>query len=217
MLDFEKAAMNSVKRHFPHSQISGCLFHFGQCMWRIIQAQGLASWYTESPKNAMLIKSLQVLAFVPLQDVSDTFEQFVSSLEKETDNIMGDFLTYFEATWIGNARRGRRRLPVFPQELWNVHERVLQNLPRTNNSIEGCHRAFDLQVAITYPTQCRFADRLRKEQASNKLIIDQANAGIALPPMKKKYENINQQQKDLVEKYDITPVLRFLRSIAHNL
>ena len=137
MLDFEKAAMNSVKRHFPHSQISGCLFHFGQSVWRKIQAQGLASWYTQSPENAMLIKSLQALAFVPLQDVSDTFEQLVSSLDEETDIILGDFLTYFEATWIGNVQRGRRRLPVFHQELWNVHERVLQDLPRTNNSIEG--------------------------------------------------------------------------------
>ena len=141
----------------------------------------------------------------------------MSSLDEETDIILGDFLTYFEATWIGNVQRGRRRLPVFPQELWNVHERVLQDLPRTNNLIEGWHRAFDLRVAITHPTLCRLVDRLRKEQAGNELLIDQTNAGIALPPMKKKYEKVNQRLKDLVEQYDITPVLRFLRSIAHNL
>lgn len=217
LVDFERAALNSIKRHFPQSQIGGCLFHFGQCVWRRIQAEGLASWYAACPENALLIKSLQALAFVPLQDVNNTFEQFTAALDEEMDEILEDFLTYFEATWIGIVQRGRRRRPAFPQELWNVYERVVQDLPRTNNSIEGWHRAFDLRVAITHPTLCRLVDRLRKEQADNELLIEQANAGVALPPIKKKYQYVNQRLKNLVGKYDTTPVLEYLRGIAQNL
>ena len=44
-VDFEKAAINSIKNNFPHVSICGCFFHFGQCLWRKIQTVGLQSWY----------------------------------------------------------------------------------------------------------------------------------------------------------------------------
>ena len=114
-------------------------------------------------------------------------------------------------------QRGRRRRPHFPQELWNVHERVVEDFPRTNNSLEGWHRSFDRRVAITHPTLCRLADRLRKEQADNELLIDQVAAGVDLPPTKKKDDYVNQRLKNAVENYHNTPTLEYLRAIAHNL
>ena len=75
-----------------------------QCVWRRIQNEGLASWYAACPENAVPIKSLQALAFVPFQDVSDTFYEFVPALHEDTDEILGDVLTYFEATLIGPVR-----------------------------------------------------------------------------------------------------------------
>lgn len=44
------------------------------------------------------------------------------------------------------SARGRRRRPLFTISLWNVHGRVEQDIPRTNNSIEGWHDSFDLRV-----------------------------------------------------------------------
>ena len=217
MLDFERAALNSIQKHFPHCHINGCLFHFGQCIWRKIQSDGLVNWYTESLENALLIKSLQALAFVPVPDVSDAFHRFVCSIDEETDEMISSILTYFEATWIGIVQRGRRRRPAFPQELWNVHDRVLDNLPRTNNSVEGWHRAFDLRVRITHPTLCRLVDRLRKEQADNELVIEHVKAGVALPQTKKKYEQVNARLKNIVSNYHVTPILDYLKGVAHNL
>ncbi|KAG0425574.1 hypothetical protein DMUE_6019, partial [Dictyocoela muelleri] len=40
-IDFEVAAFNAIKRKFPTSTVSGCLFHFGQCLWRKIVKLGL--------------------------------------------------------------------------------------------------------------------------------------------------------------------------------
>ncbi|KAG0723764.1 hypothetical protein GWK47_042004 [Chionoecetes opilio] len=94
--------------------------------------------------------------------------------------------------------------------------KVLPDLPRTNNSIEGWHITFDLRVTIKHPTLCRLVDRLRNEQADNELLIDHANAGVVLPT-NKKYEYVNQCLKNLVEKYDTSLVLEYLRGIAHNL
>ena len=35
ILDYEAAAMNALKLTFPHSQISGCMFHLGQSIHRL--------------------------------------------------------------------------------------------------------------------------------------------------------------------------------------
>lgn len=48
-----------------------------------------------------------------------------------------------------------------------------------------------LDRRLLHPTLCRLVDRLRKEQADNELLIDQADAGVALPPTKKRYEYVS--------------------------
>ncbi|XP_035210026.1 uncharacterized protein LOC118184461 [Stegodyphus dumicola] len=47
-LDFEAAAINSCMLEFPTSTISGCNFHFNQCLWRKIQEVGLVKEYKEN-------------------------------------------------------------------------------------------------------------------------------------------------------------------------
>ena len=56
-------------------------------------------------------------------------------------------MDYFEDTFIGRpTRRNGRRAPQFPISLWNVHDRVEEGLPRTNNTVEGWHRSFQSNV-----------------------------------------------------------------------
>lgn len=41
-IDYESAALNSVRTFFfPNTNIYGCFFHFGQCLWREIQRSAL--------------------------------------------------------------------------------------------------------------------------------------------------------------------------------
>ena len=42
--------------------------------------------------------------------------------------------------------RNRRKNPRFDIFMWNCFERVNQDLPRTNNAIEGWHNAFHVRV-----------------------------------------------------------------------
>ena len=98
------------------------------------------------------------------------------NLDDETDELLPDFLSYFEATWIGVVQRGRRRRPLFSVSLWNVHGRVEQDLPRTNNSIEGWHHSFDLRVAITHPTIRDWPPR-SLERTSQQRTSPRASAG----------------------------------------
>ena len=185
-------------------------------MWRKIQELGLQQWYIEQPENALLIKKFQALSFVPLARVVDVFEELVVSLDPHVDDLLTDFLAYFETTWIGIVEGGHRRRPRYAIVLWNVHDRVVDDLPRTNNSLEGWHRAFDQRLRITHPTICRLVIQLRKEQASSELLIEQIAAGIPLahPKMMK---HVNLRLKRIVRDIALYDNIVFLGAIAHNL
>ena len=88
------------------------------------------------------------LAFVPLADILQSFNVLSQHCVGNEQGI----LDYFETNYIGEVRRGRRRPPMFPHTLWNIHRRVVNDLPRTNNLLEGRHRQFNQCVTIAHPT-----------------------------------------------------------------
>jgi hypothetical protein len=53
--------------------------------------------------------------------------------------------------------------PVFPHEQWNVSKRILQEYPRTNNSVEGWHRAFNVSIEVANPKIARIIHKMKCE------------------------------------------------------
>ena len=45
-LDYEAASVGVANELYPVCQISGCNFHFNQCLWRTVQIVGLSVQYT---------------------------------------------------------------------------------------------------------------------------------------------------------------------------
>jgi len=88
------------------------------------------------------------LSFVPEVDVPAAFEDLVDSYPP----LLTPLANYWEDTYIGRQRRGRRANPRFSIELWNVRERLVDNLPRTNNSVEAWHRSFQQTVDCQHPS-----------------------------------------------------------------
>ena len=69
------------------------------------------------------------MAFLPISDVEFAFEELV-----EKEDIPEKFVRYFEPTYIGMlTKRGTRRNAAHPIEFWNVHQRLRERRPRTNN------------------------------------------------------------------------------------
>ena len=93
-----------------------------------------------------------MLAFVPINLVPNAFNALVDSLDDELDQLLEDSKLYFQTMWIGIMQRDRRRNPTFPIALWNVHRRVTDDLPRTNDSFEGWHNGFIAKVGIIHPS-----------------------------------------------------------------
>ena len=84
-------------------------------------------------------------------------------------------LTNLQLLLLGTGRKN----PLFPIELWNVHDRVSTNLPRSNNSMEGWHNAF-----AQHPTITKLTDKIRHEQS--KFEIDIARIRQGHEPMSQK-------------------------------
>ena len=103
---------------------------------------------------------------------------------------------------------------MFPIKLWNVHDRVSANLPRTNNSIEGWHNAFAKRVSIAHPTITKLADRIRREQSKFEIDVAQIQQGLEPKPKKKKYRLLDERIHRLVEDYSSADILQFLKNLA---
>ena len=103
--DFELAAIKAFQHHFPNFKISGCLFHFGQCLWRQLQADAFSVAYNTDAEFAKCVKRLMALAFVPVADVVTTFEELTAD---GSYRQIESLVTYFEENFIGRLLRRNR-------------------------------------------------------------------------------------------------------------
>ncbi|RNA41735.1 hypothetical protein BpHYR1_044164 [Brachionus plicatilis] len=135
-LDFEKDVFNSVKTVFKGIHVYGCFFHLTQNFWRkMIKIPGfLDNYYKKESKFKEAFMTHKVLCYVPESDVVYVFKQLKSQLDKSFD----PFFKYIEKYYIGKKKKVARY--QFPT--WNLYNRVLEELPRTNNSVESWHNAF---------------------------------------------------------------------------
>ena len=71
-------------------------------------------------------------------------------------------LDYFEDNYIGQFRHnasGRR--PTFNIETWIMFHRTDNELPRTNNVVEGWHRGFQTHARTYHPSFWKFIDIMK--------------------------------------------------------
>ena len=211
MVDFELAAIRAFQNTFPTATITGCMFHFGQCVWRKLQAEGFSERYRNEPDFALLVKRLLALAFVPPQDVIDLFEHLIEDPAYRDIEAICD---YMEDNFIGRLRRGRRGPPRFSLQLWSQFSRVIDNLPRSNNAIEGWHNAFNNVVGFAHPTTTKLARKLQQEQHSTQLLRRQLELGTTPGKKKKTYIRVNEALHTMVTDYNNRDPITYLGDIA---
>ncbi|XP_024889570.1 uncharacterized protein LOC112465968 [Temnothorax curvispinosus] len=220
MIDFESSFASAFVKCFPDAEISGCHFHFGQRIWRKVQSVGLQVRYGQDSNFVLSIKMLVALAFVPVDDVINAFETLTQSEYFSEDNeSVESVLGYFETTWIGSLdRRKRRRSPCFPIYMWNCYDAVVNDLLRTNNAVEGWHRAFNERVRISHASINKFINVLKSEQSTLELLIAQSRAGRKVQNKKrKKYADYDKRLKNVVLGYIGANILEYLCEVANNI
>ena len=94
--DFELSFTKAVKKLFPNTQIFGCSFHLDQMMRRRVQKHGSQSNLSQA-KNVNLrsdLHSLTALAFVPVADVSDNFNDLVETIDPSLAMVVAHIHNY---------------------------------------------------------------------------------------------------------------------------
>jgi hypothetical protein len=165
--DFETATMNAFSSIFPSIQINACFFHYSQALWRQLQTLGLSRYLLrkvegdnsisddERQKAANCFYAAIGLALIPPLLVADTWVQAMDEFTPE-HRLATKFNDYLVNTYIDSSSCH------FSIKIWNVHDAIVQNLPRTNNSVEGYNSRVG-KVFPTHPHIYRFIELLRFE------------------------------------------------------
>lgn len=212
-MDFEKAAMNAIQESFQEVEIHGCFYHLAQNVYRKIQSEGLHERYMNDENVSLSLRMLTALAFVPVNEVAKAFEALQEDMSEELQTIYD----YFEDSYIGPIRRRRRGKPTFDLEVWNVYSRVTQDLPRTNNAVEGWNRKMQSAVSCKHPNLWKFFNVLKKEQSLNNVAVDQLLGGHTSQPQRKKYKDCNGRITTIVADFCNRDIMDYLKGIAHNI
>ena len=114
---------------------------------------------------ALPIRMLTALAFVSPNDVIDSFDALADYSRNCYWQDLDDMLDYFEDNYIGRSRHNTPiRRPTFNIETWNMFHRTDNELPRTNNAVEGWHRSFQSHVTTCHPSFWKFIDIMKQEE-----------------------------------------------------
>ena len=212
IVDFEKASINAFKAVFPSVSVKGCFFHFSQANWRKIQDLGLSSIYRDEETVRTTIKSFVSLALIPMMDMDIGFEKLLENLDERLE----PFVHYFEDTWMGRVGRlGKKSKPLFEPALWNQFENARDGKQKTNNSVEGWHRAFQMGMGCAHPTICKFIQYLRNEQSLTENRITRIIAG---EDVYKRPEYVHRQNRlaKILKDYQNSIILKELEGISYN-
>lgn len=218
MIDFETGFASAFTVCFPRAKISGCLFHFGQCIWRHVQKYGLQSLYNEDVEFSLNVRLLMALAFVPEADVIIAFEELIAcKYYDDHEELLADLLGYFESNWVGVLKTNRRHRtqPKFKLEMWNYYETVMNDDIRTNNLVEGWHSSFNRKVRVNHAEMGKFINVIKGEQNITEILITQLQTGLDIAPKRRKaYRDFDERLKTIVTNYDSHHKLTYLMSVA---
>ncbi|XP_008547926.3 uncharacterized protein LOC103571517 [Microplitis demolitor] len=217
MIDFEDAFMIAFKIKYSGVLLSGCFYHFSQCVWRHIQSCGLQKLYNTDITFAVNLRLLTALAFVPTADVVKCYELIVATDFYEThEDELDEFLLYFQGNWIGKPRHNKKKRenPRFEISVWNCYNAVVNDWLRTNNPTEGWHNRLNRGVSVHDATVGVFFNALRDEQVHTELCMTQINTGINVNNRRKEYRDYDERLKRVVLNYDSSDMLGYVKNVA---
>ncbi|CAB4416828.1 unnamed protein product [Rhizophagus irregularis] len=220
LTDFEIAAINASNEEFPGVINKGCLFHLGQSGWRKIQECGLAVQYGSDEHLSLMLRHLFALAFVPSSEIPIAFDTLKSSIPPEANEIV----QWFEENYVlGKVRRQLqdgniiRTPPLFPPQLWSVHDSMESGIPRTQNFIEAWHNRWSNLVGNLHVGVYTIIKELQKEQQKVELQIENILRGAQRPKQKNAIIDRENRITTIFNDRVNRTVMDYLRGIAHNI
>ena len=167
-IDFEVATMNSFCCLFPIASVTSSRFHYVQGLWRKIQELGLPRnvSYSIDEENIDISSDEKKradhwflaaigLALIPPELVERTWAEAMDEYTLEHVSAI-KFNDYLVSTYVDSSSAR------YHSEIWNVHELLVNKLPRTNNHVEGLNQRLKYQFPV-HPYIFNFIELLREE------------------------------------------------------
>ena len=155
------------------------------------------------------------LAFLPVDDVADG----MGYLKDNTPDGLEGLFEYFDKTYVSGSFRRIQRAPVdgddevqpvrvrrvqplFPPQLWNVHQTTIDDKARTNNMCESWNNAFQKLIGYNHPTVWVAIEAFRKDQSSvETAFYNNANGQPPQKRVKKVMKDLQQRLQNLCRDY----------------
>ncbi|CAF1477028.1 unnamed protein product [Adineta ricciae] len=174
-IDFELAVKNTFAKNFPTVQVKGCLFHYGQALFRKFTNLELRTAFQNDDRLRVWFRSFAAIALLPENEFDDAVQALSSNTPDTYENEIHSFLQYHESTYGKNSN--------FPPSMYN-HYRNLN--PRTINHLEGQHNRWKKRSLKPHDDIYRCIDMIKNEQVVANDQRERCDAGEAPPKRKKK-------------------------------
>ncbi|CAG8694992.1 5230_t:CDS:2, partial [Gigaspora rosea] len=154
LTDFELAAINVSRDEFPNVHNKGCFFHLGQ-------------------------------TFLPSNEIPAAFDVLKEKMLPETNEAV----QWFEDNYVhGKVRRQMHNgtlscaPPLFPPQMWSVHDSIEIVVPRTSNIVEAWHRRWENLVGRPHMGVYTIVTEFQKEQQQVEHQIEAILRGAQVSP-----------------------------------
>lgn len=105
----------------------------------------------------------------------------------------------------------------YPPDVWNLHDRILRDDPRTSNGIESWHNQLASCVGASHPTVWRLIEDIKGEVTLAEQRVDRYNSTGKAPRRNETYSKRDVNYKNRLENYGKINDIDFLKSIARNI
>lgn len=169
--DFEIGIVNAFMSIYPKSKVYGCIFHFGQIIWRQVQKFGQVIDYREDREYRNFIQKILLLSYVPTDFINHLFNIING---KYKDEKYQKIKIFFYESFILNTKNNKNKELKF----WNVYERIIYNIPTSTCSLEAWHRHLNAKIGKYKPNIAKVVDILKSEERKTKIIAENLKYGM---------------------------------------
>ncbi|KAG0439789.1 hypothetical protein DMUE_2189 [Dictyocoela muelleri] len=162
IIDFEMAALVSIKQIFPESRVEGCFFHLSQSIYRQVQKEKFVVLYKRNLDFRQLIKIITCIAYVPINELEKAKNEVDIYFKGHIfyDEI-NPIWSWFKRNYMENKNN---KFTVFNPQFWSVFKRTTEFEPLTINALESWHRSLNQYVRVYHPSLKELGLELLKEQ-----------------------------------------------------